>query len=132
VQWLPTYALFCDLNETLAFHSEGIDWHTDWWKVLIIAFAALLFVALLVRLTLYVLRIVGVFICVAVGAGGAWLAKGLFTEQLAQRLPPEASTYAPVACGLAGFLLCFGIAAFIMRMIRRTARPQPKPKAEEK
>ena len=124
--------LLCDINETLAFQAEGVDWHTDWWKVLIIAFAVLLFVALLVRLTLYVLRIVGVFVCVAVGGAGGWLAKGLFSEQFAESLPESAAPYAPVACGLAGFLVCFGVAAFIMRLIRRTARPQPKPKAEEK
>ncbi|MBP5300127.1 MAG: hypothetical protein J6Y80_01860 [Victivallales bacterium] len=125
------YWLFCDINDTLAFQSENVDWHTDWWKVLIIAFAALLFLALLLRLALYVLRLLGVAVCVAVGSAGAWVAKGLFTEQLAQSLPPSAEPYAPVACALAGFLLCFGIAAFIMKCIRKTARPVPQAPPEK-
>ena len=124
--------LLCDINETLAFQSEGVDWHTDWWKVLIIAFAALLFLALLLRLSLYIMRIVGVVLCVAVGCVGGWIAKGLLSEVIAQKLPESAEPYAPLASGLLGFLVCFGIAAFIMALIRRTARPQPKPKAEEK
>ena len=126
------YWLLCDINETLAFQSEGVDWHTDWWKVLIIAFAALLFLALLLRLSLYIMRIIGVALCIAVGCAGGWIAKGLLSEVIAQNLPESAEPYAPLASGLIGFLVCFGIAALIMALIRRTARPQPKPKTEEK
>ena len=125
------YWLFCDINDTLAFQSESVDWHTDWWKVLIIAFATLLFLALLLKLALYVMRLLGVVICVSVGSAGGWVAKGLFSEQLAEQLPPSAGPYAPVACGLMGFLLCFGIAAFIMKCIRKTARPVPEEKDEK-
>ena len=124
--------LFCDINinETLAFSPDGIDWHTDWWKILIIAFAALLYVALLVRFSLYILRLIGVLVCVGIGVLGAFVAKSLFTDYFAEGLPVSLAQYSPVVAALLGFLLCFGISTLVMTLIRKAAQPQKSPDAK--
>lgn len=129
--FLP-YWLLCDITETLSFSQDGVDWHTDWWKLLIIAFAVLLYVALLVKLSLYILRLVGVLICIVIGGLGAWTAKTMFTDFFAEWLPASMASYSPILSGLLGFLLCFGVSTFILTLIRRAARPQAKPQAEGK
>lgn len=112
--------------EDLAFQEEGIVWATDWWKIIIIAFSALLFLFLLVKLALYILRIVGVILCVAVGGAGGWIAQLLLSEWLAERLPEDLQKYSPFLLGAAGFLLCFGFAAAVMTLIRKPAQPMEK------
>ena len=117
--------LLCDINEILSFSPDGIDWHTDWWKLLIIAFAALLYVALLVKFSLYVLRLIGVLVCVGIGSIGAFTAKSLLTKYFEEWLPIQLEQYAPVLSALLGFMLCFGVATFVMTLIRKAAQPPP-------
>ncbi|MBR6470290.1 MAG: hypothetical protein IKS83_00705, partial [Victivallales bacterium] len=124
--------LFCDINEVLAFSQDGVDWHTDWWKILIIAFAVLLYVVLLVKFSLYILRLVGVLVCVIIGGIGAWTAKALLTSYFAEWFSAALKPYAAVLSGLLGFMLCFGVSAFVLTMIRKAARPQPEPRKEDK
>ncbi|MBQ4480769.1 MAG: hypothetical protein II943_09035 [Victivallales bacterium] len=122
--------LFCDINEILAFSPDGVDWHTDWWKILIISFATLLYVALLVRFSLYILRLVGVLVCVGIGVLGALVAKSLLTDYFAEWLPTSLNQYASVISALLGFLLCFGVSTFVMMLIRKAAQPQKSPDAK--
>lgn len=113
---------------TLAFNENGIDWHTDWWKLLIVGFASLLFLFLLVKLTLYILRMIGVFLCIAAGAAGAYVTQAFLTQPLASRMPESLQRFAPIAAGLIGFIFCYCISAFIMAIIRKPAQAMPKAK----
>ncbi|MCQ2396946.1 MAG: hypothetical protein MJ106_04535 [Lentisphaeria bacterium] len=114
--------------ENLAFQEEGIVWATDWWKIIIIAFSALLFLFLLIKLALYILRIIGVIICVAIGGVGGWLTQLLFSEKFAERLPERLQTFSPFIVGAIGFLICFGLAVAVMTMIRKPAQSLEKKK----
>ena len=117
------FALANTFTEELAFQEGGINWATDWWKCIIIGFSCLLFLFLCVRLALYILRIVGVVLCVAVGSAGAWIAKLLFSDEIAARLPENAAPYAPILASFLGFLLCFSVAVCVMHIIRKPAQP---------
>ncbi|MCQ2404346.1 MAG: hypothetical protein MJ202_11580 [Lentisphaeria bacterium] len=114
--------------EELAFGEDGIVLATDWWKLILIAFSALLFLFLLVRLALYIMRIVGVILCVAAGVAGGWLSKLLFAESLARRMPENGAPYASFLACVVGFLVCFAVAGGVMTMIRKPAQPLPKEK----
>lgn len=122
------FAFANSFAEELAFGTGGINLSTDWWKLILIAFSALLFLFLLVRLALYIMRIVGVILCVTAGVGGGWLSRLFFTEILAQRLPENLVSFAPVLACFGGFLICFGIAGGIMTLIRKPAQPMPQEK----
>lgn len=111
------------VTEDLAFQEGGVDWTADWWKVIIIAFSALLFLFLCLRLALYILRIVGVILCVAAGVAGGWLAYALLGSRLAELVGENLQPYAPFAAAFAGFLVTFAIAAGVMSWIRKPAQP---------
>jgi len=111
----------------LSFNPEAINWGTDWWKLLIIAFSVLLLAYLCIRLALYVLRMIGVVVCLAVGVLGGYVAQ-IFNGALAERVPEEMGRFANVATGLAGFVICYGIAVLVMMLIRKPAQPMQQPK----
>jgi hypothetical protein len=117
-----------EIAEVLSFHGEQIDWHTDWWRLLIIGFAGLLFLYLLIRLALYLFRLLGVILCLAFGALGAYIDILLFADRLAPHVPEEVRRFTPIAVGMMGFVLFFAIAALIMRMIRKPVQALPPPK----
>lgn len=114
--------------QALSFSPDGIVWQTDWWKILIIAFATLLFLFLLVKLTAYVFRMVGVIVCLAVGAAGGYTAMIAGKEMVAAHLPENAVPAAPFIAAAAGFLLCYFLAATVISILRRTATPPPQGK----
>ncbi len=113
--------------DDLAFQQEGIQWSTDWWKVLIIAFAVLLLIFLALRLALYILRLVGVALCLAFAGAGGWFSWRTLSVPLGGLLPASLHPYAAAIAAAAGFLLCFGLAAGLMALIRKPAQP-PAPK----
>ena len=117
-----------EIADVLSFHGDQIDWHTDWWRLLIIGFAGLLFLYLLIRLALYLFRLLGVLLCLAFGALGAYIDILLFADRLAPHVPEEIRRFTPIAVGMLGFTLFFTIAAIIMRMIRKPAQALPPPR----
>ena len=117
-----------EIADVLSFHGEQIDWHQDWWRLLIIGFAGLLFLYLLIRLALYLFRLLGVLLCLAFGAFGAYIDIVLFTDRLAPHVPEQIRRFTPIAVGMLGFTLFFAIAALIMRMIRKPVQALPPPK----
>ena len=117
-----------EIADVLSFHGEQIDWHQDWWRLLIIGFAGLLFLYLLIRLALYLFRLLGVLLCLAFGALGAYIDVVLFTDRLAPHVPEQIRRFTPIAVGMLGFTLFFAIAALIMRMIRKPVQALPPPK----
>lgn len=120
------FQLASTFTEELAFQEGQINWATDWWKCIIIGFSVLLFLFLCVKLSLYILRIIGVILCVVFGTAGAWVSKLLLTEKIAEYLPESAVPYAPVLSSLLGFLVCFVVALGIMMLIRTPAQPMKK------
>ncbi len=114
--------------EDMAFQSNGIQWSVDWWKVLILAFGTLLLLFLAIRLALYILRLVGVILCLAFAAAGGVLAWRLLPDAMESLLPDALAPFATPVAAVAGFLVCFGIAAGIMHCIRMPARPLPEKK----
>ncbi|GEM_PF-5773625 len=122
------FTLANTFTEELAFQEGTINWATDWWKCIIIGFSGLLFLFLCVKLALYILRIVGVVLCVAVGSAGAWVSKLLLSEKIAEYLPESAVPYAPVLASFLGFLVCFSVAVCVMMLIRKPAQPMKKNK----
>lgn len=117
-----------EMADFLSFHGETISWQQDWWKILVIAFAALLFIFLLVKLTLYILRMVGVLLCIAFGVVGAYISIVLLNAPLARQLPENAQRFAPVAAAIIGFLVCYLIGALVMAIVRRPAKPASSDK----
>lgn len=109
--------------EGMAFQSDGIQWSVDWWKVLILAFGTLLLLFLSIRLALYILRLVGVILCLAFAAAGGVLAWRLLPPTMESLLPDALAPFATPLAAVAGFLVCFGIAASILHFIRMPARP---------
>lgn len=109
--------------EGMAFQSDGIQWSVDWWKVLILAFGTLLLVFLAIRLALYILRLVGVILCLAFAAAGGVLAWRLLPGAMESLLPDTLAPFATPLAAVAGFLVCFGIAAGILHCIRMPAQP---------
>ena len=119
-----------EIVDVLSFPGEQIDWHTDWWRLVIIGFAGLLFLYLLIRLALYLFRLLGVLLCLAFGAFGAYIDILLFADRLAPKVPEEIRRFTPIAVGMLGFTLFFGIAALVMKMIRKPVQALPPPKKE--
>ena len=117
-----------EIVDVLSFPGEQIDWHTDWWRLVIIGFAGLLFLYLLIRLALYLFRLLGVLLCLAFGALGAYIDILLFADRLAPKVPEEVRRFTPIAVGMLGFTLFFGIAALVMKMIRKPVQALPPPK----
>lgn len=113
------------LNDAMALTG---DFRIDWWKWLLIGFAAVLLLYLAVRLSLYIFKIIGAILCVACGVAGGYLAQALLNPVMRARLPENAQYLAPVISGAAGFLLCYGIAAAVMMMVRKPAQPMPNRK----
>lgn len=104
------------------------DFHIDWWKWLLIAFSTLLLLYLAVRLSLYIFKIIGAILCVICGIAGGYFAQALLNPWLLEHLPGNYARFAPVASGLAGFAVCYGLAALIMLVVRKPAQPLPKSK----
>ena len=84
---MPFLTLANTFTDELAFQEGGINWGTDWWKLIIIAFCALLLVFLTIRLALYILRIVGVILCIVFAGAGAFLAWKLVPGHISGLLP---------------------------------------------
>ncbi len=114
--------------EGMAFQSDGVDWSVDWWKVLILAFGTLLLLFLAIRLALYILRLVGVILCLAFATAGGVLAWRLLPGAMESLLPEALAPFAAPIAAVAGFLVCFGIAAGIMHFIRKPAQPLSEKK----
>ena len=91
-------------------------------------FGPVLLLYLAVRLSLYIFKIIGAILCVACGVAGGYLAQTLLNPVMRARLPENAQYLAPVISGAAGFLLCYGIAAAVMMMVRKPAQPMPNRK----
>ena len=113
------------LNSALALTG---DYRLDWWKWLLIGFAALLFLYLVIRLSLYIFKIIGAIMCVACGVAGGYLAQAVLNPLLAEHLPENVVHLSPFISGAIGFLLCYGIAAAIVLLIRKPALPVAKKK----
>ncbi|MGN0866633.1 MAG: hypothetical protein ACI4SG_03010 [Oligosphaeraceae bacterium] len=125
---MPPLLLANSLSDDLAFQPEGIQWSADWWKLLILAFALLLLVFLTLKLALYILRLVGVALCLAFAAAGAWFSWQMLAEPARSILPESLHPYAAPLAAFAGFLLCFGMAAGVMSLLRKPAQPPPENK----
>jgi glycopeptide antibiotics resistance protein len=113
------------LTEALALTG---DYRLDWWKWLVIGFAALLLLYLVIRLSLYIFKIIGAIMCVACGVAGGYLAQAILNPVLAERLPENATHLAPIISGAIGFLVFYGLAATIVLLIRKPAQPLEKKK----
>ncbi len=127
---LPLF-LANSFSDDLAFQPEGIQWSTDWWKLLILAFALLLLIFLTLKLALYILRLVGVALCLAFAGAGAWFSWRLLASPAKTILPESLHPYAAPLAAFAGFLLCFGLAAGVMSLLRKPAQPTPSPEARK-
>lgn len=122
---MPFLTLANTFTDELAFQEGGIDWGTDWWKLIIIAFCALLLVFLTIRLALYILRIVGVILCIVFAGAGAFLAWKLVPEHISGLLPESVAPYAPALAAFIAFIVCFALSAGVMMLIRKPAQPLP-------
>ena len=112
-------------TDELAFQEGGINWGTDWWKLIIIAFCALLLVFLTIRLALYILRIVGVILCIVFAGAGAFLAWKIVPGHISGLLPESVAPYAPALAAFIAFIVCFALSAGVMMLIRKPAQPLP-------
>lgn len=110
------------LADELALDPKGVNLSADWWKYILIALAGLAIVYLAIRLTLYILRLVGVLVCIAVGAVGAYFAQ-LLNPRLGAFMPESTQRFTPFVSGLIGFLLCYALGTLIMMLIRKPAAP---------
>lgn len=122
---MPFLTLANTFTDELAFQEGGIDWGTDWWKLIIIAFCALLLVFLTIRLALYILRIVGVILCIVFAGAGAFLAWKIVPEHISGLLPESVAPYAPALAAFIAFIVCFALSAGVMMLIRKPAQPLP-------
>lgn len=122
---MPFLTLANTFTDELAFQEGGINWGTDWWKLIIIAFCALLLVFLTIRLALYILRIVGVILCIVFAGAGAFLAWKIVPEHISGLLPESVAPYAPALAAFIAFIVCFALSAGVMMLIRRPAQPLP-------
>ena len=122
---MPSLTLANTFTDELAFQEGGINWGTDWWKLIIIAFCALLLVFLTIRLALYILRIVGVILCIVFAGAGAFLAWKLVPEHISGLLPESVAPYAPALAAFIAFIVCFALSAGVMMLIRKPAQPLP-------
>lgn len=120
---MPFLTLANTFTDELAFQEGGINWGTDWWKLIIIAFCALLLVFLTIRLALYILRIVGVILCIVFAGAGAFLAWKLVPEHISGLLPESVAPYAPALAAFIAFIVCFALSAGVMMLIRKPAQP---------
>lgn len=122
---MPFLTLANTFTDELAFQEGGINWSTDWWKLIIIAFCALLLVFLTIRLALYILRIVGVILCIVFAGAGAFLAWKLVPGHISGLLPESVAPYAPALAAFIAFIVCFALSAGVMMLIRKPAQPLP-------
>lgn len=122
---MPFLTLANTFTDELAFQEGGINWGTDWWKLIIIAFCALLLVFLTIRLALYILRIVGVILCIVFAGAGAFLAWKIVPEHISGLLPESVAPYAPALAAFIAFIACFALSAGVMMLIRKPAQPLP-------
>lgn len=122
---MPFLTLANTFTDELAFQEGGINWGTDWWKLIIIAFCALLLVFLTIRLALYILRIVGVILCIVFAGAGAFLAWKLAPGHISGLLPESVAPYAPALAAFIAFIVCFALSAGVMMLIRKPAQPLP-------
>lgn len=122
---IPFLTLANTFTDELAFQEGGINWGTDWWKLIIIAFCALLLVFLTIRLALYILRIVGVILCIVFAGAGAFLAWKLVPGHISGLLPESVAPYAPALAAFIAFIVCFALSAGVMMLIRKPAQPLP-------
>lgn len=122
---MPFLTLANTFTDELAFQEGGINWGTDWWKLIIIAFCALLLVFLTIRLALYILRIVGVILCIVFAGAGAVLAWKLVPGHISGLLPESVAPYAPALAAFIAFIVCFALSAGVMMLIRKPAQPLP-------
>ena len=122
---MPCLTLANTFTDELAFQEGGINWGTDWWKLIIIAFCALLLVFLTIRLALYILRIVGVILCIVFAGAGAFLAWKLVPGHISGLLPESVAPYAPALAAFIAFIVCFALSAGVMMLIRKPAQPLP-------
>lgn len=122
---MPFLTLTNTFTDELAFQEGGINWGTDWWKLIIIAFCALLLVFLTIRLALYILRIVGVILCIVFAGAGAFLAWRLVPGHISGLLPESVAPYAPALAAFIAFIVCFALSAGVMMLIRKPAQPLP-------
>ena len=122
---MPFLTLANTFTDELAFQEGGINWGTDWWKLIIIAFCALLLVFLTIRLALYILRIVGVILCIVFAGVGAFLAWKLVPGHISGLLPESVAPYAPALAAFIAFIVCFALSAGVMMLIRKPAQPLP-------
>lgn len=122
---MPFLTLANTFTDELAFQEGGINWGTDWWKLIIIAFCALLLVFLTIRLALYILRIVGVILCIVFAGAGAFLAWKFVPGHISGLLPESVAPYAPALAAFIAFIVCFALSAGVMMLIRKPAQPLP-------
>ena len=122
---MPFLTLANTFTDELAFQEGGINWGTDWWKLIIIAFCALLLVFLTIRLALYILRIVGVILCIVFAGAGAFLAWKLVPGHISGLLPESVAPYAPALAAFIAFIVCFALSAGEKMLIRKPAQPLP-------
>ena len=122
---MPFLTLANTFTDELAFQEGGINWGTDWWKLIIIAFCALLLVFLTIRLALYILRIVGVILCIVFAGAGAFLAWKLVPGHISGLLPESVAPYAPALAAFIAFIVCFALSAGVMMLIRKPVQPLP-------
>lgn len=122
---MPFLTLANTFTDELAFQEGGINWGTDWWKLIIIAFCALLLAFLTIRLALYILRIVGVILCIVFAGAGAFLAWKIVPGHISGLLPESVAPYAPALAAFIAFIVCFALSAGVMMLIRKPAQPLP-------
>lgn len=122
---MPFLTLANTFTDELAFQEGGINWGTDWWKLIIIAFCALLLAFLTIRLALYILRIVGVILCIVFAGAGAFLAWKLVPGHISGLLPESVAPCAPALAAFIAFIVCFALSAGVMMLIRKPAQPLP-------
>ena len=110
------------IAETLAFSPAGFDWHTDWWKALLIAIGGLLCLLLALRVSMLIMKLVGVMLCILVGITGGFLGRQLLTGQIEEMLPESLGNCAPWFAAILGFMVFYLIAAFLLYLIRKPAQ----------
>ncbi len=119
-----------DIADTLAFQGDSFVWQTDWWKAIIIAFSALLFAFLLIKLSLCLLRLVGVLLCLAFGILGGYIGVIVLNSHIAGWLPENAQRFAPIGSAVCGFIVFYAVGAGIMSLVRKPAQPAGKEESK--
>ncbi len=115
-------------TEALTLSEKPFDFRRDWWKYTIMLVAVALAGYFLTRIGTALLRFLALAFCIIFSAGSAYLFGPMLEPLIAERFPSIPADKCP-PLGIAYFvifLVAYGIAYLIVRLLRRPVEPVGK------